>query len=72
MGATEKITERQRAEDILLGVLGFGEDARLVSVERTAAGYRGRAAWSDGEEFSFESEDPVDELQEWALKILER
>jgi hypothetical protein len=26
--------------------------------------------WSDGSEFSFESEDELDELERWALDIL--
>lgn len=57
-----------RAEDILLGSLGFGEDARLVRVEATGDGYRGEGVWSDGEEFSFEYDDEVTELIAWALK----
>ena len=59
-----------RAEDILLGSLGFGEEARIVSVERTSVGYKGIGRWADGEEFPFESEDELDELTEWALQIL--
>ena len=59
-----------RAEDILLGSLGFGEEARVVSIERTPEGYKGIGRWADGEEFPFESEDEMDELTEWALQIL--
>lgn len=59
-----------RAEDIVLGSLGFGEEARVVSIERTPEGYKGIGRWADGEEFPFESEDEMDELTEWALQIL--
>ena len=64
------LDQRIRAEDILLGSLGFGEEARILSVERTATGYKGKGRWSDGTEFEFDSEDELDELQEWALNIL--
>jgi len=66
----DDLSPRVRAEDILLGSLGYGEDARIVSIERTPEGYRGIGAWADGEQFSFESEDEVDELTEWALKVV--
>ena len=59
-----------RAEDIILGSLGFGEEARIVSVDRAPVGYKGIGRWADGEEFPFESEDELDELTEWALQIL--
>ena len=63
------LSERSRAEDILLGSLGFGEDAQLVSLERTAEGYRGTGRWQGGDTFEFESEDEMDELQNWALDV---
>jgi hypothetical protein len=62
--------ERIRAEDILLGSLGYGEGARVLSVCRTFAGYSGRGAWNDGEEFEFQSEGDLEHLEEWALGIL--
>jgi hypothetical protein len=68
----DDLSPRVRAEDILLGSLGFGEDARIVSVERTAAGYRGVGVWSDGEEFAFTWDEDLDDLQEWALGVLEQ
>lgn len=67
----DDLSPRVRAEDILLGSLGFGEDARVVSVERIDGGYRGVGVWPDGEEFTFESDDDLDDLQEWALAIFE-
>ena len=64
------LSEPTRAEDILLGSLGIGEEATIVTVELTAKGYRGRARWTDGEEFPFEYDDEIDEMQRWALEIL--
>ncbi len=66
----DDLSPRVRAEDIILGSLGFGEDARILSVERTREGYKGIGVWSDGSEFSFESDDELDELQAWALDVL--
>ena len=66
----EVITERDRAEDILLGTLGYGQDARLITVERIPNGYKGSGSWSDGEEFSFSWDDGLDDMQEWALGLL--
>ncbi|MCB0309933.1 MAG: hypothetical protein KDD42_01780 [Bdellovibrionales bacterium] len=64
--------QRIRAEDILLGSLGFGEEASIVSLEATASGYSGRGAYLDGEEFQFESEDPLSEIEKWAIEIILR
>ncbi|MEY4670011.1 MAG: hypothetical protein RL518_2710 [Pseudomonadota bacterium] len=66
----DDLSPQVRAEDIILGSLGFGEEARVVSIERTAEGYKGIGRWADGEQFPFESEDEIDELTEWALQIL--
>lgn len=66
----DDLSPQVRAEDILLGSLGFGEDARIVSIKRTPTGYSGIGRWSDGSEFSFESEDELDQLQLWALKLV--
>lgn len=63
------LKEENRAEDILLGSLGFGEDASIVSLEVTAHGYRGVGRWADGETFEFESDDELDQLQRWALGL---
>lgn len=67
---SDELTPQQRAEDILLGSLGFAEDARITHLERRSVGYAGRIIFSDGEETSFESEEETDELQEWALQVL--
>jgi hypothetical protein len=66
----DDLSPQVRAEDIILGSLGFGEEARVVSIERTSDGYKGVGRWADGEEFPFESDDEMDELTEWALQIL--
>lgn len=66
----DDLSPQVRAEDIILGSLGYGEEARIVSIERTADGFKGVARWADGERFPFESEDEIDELTEWALQIL--
>jgi hypothetical protein len=66
----DDLSPQVRAEDIILGSLGFGEEARVVSIERTPEGYKGIGRWADGEEFPFESDDELDDLQEWALSIV--
>lgn len=64
------LDEQTRAEDIILGGLGFGEDAKIVSIEIVNDRYIGTACWSDGEEFSFQSETEITELESWAVSIL--
>jgi hypothetical protein len=65
------LSERNRAEDILLGSLGFGEDASILSVSVSDDGlYRGVGRWPDGDTFEFESDEPAGELELWALKVL--
>jgi len=66
----DKIDELTRAEDILLGSLGFGERTKIISIELTSAGYRGKGRFEDGEEFEFESDEELDKLQRWALAIV--
>lgn len=66
----DDLSPHVRAEDIILGALGYGEEARIVSIERTPEGFRGIGRWADGEEFAFENDDEVDELTEWALQIV--
>jgi hypothetical protein len=64
------LDERQRAEDILLGSLGFAEEAKILFVERAKVGYRGSGVFADGEHFEFSSEEELVELEEWALSVL--
>ncbi len=64
------LAPKQRAEDIILGALGFGEDASIVSIAIDGDGFRGIGRWSDGEEFSFENEDTPSELEKWAIAQL--
>lgn len=67
---SDDLSPQARAEDILLGSLGFGEEAKIVTIEKTPEGYRGVGVWPDGEQFQFENDDELDELQLWALKVL--
>jgi hypothetical protein len=67
---SDDLSPKVRAEDIILGSLGFGEDARVLSIERTSEGYKGIGRWADGEEFPFESDCELDDLEKWALQIL--
>lgn len=66
----DDLSPQARAEDILLGSLGFGEEAKIVTLEKTEQGYRGVGVWPDGEEFQFENDDELDDLQVWALRVL--
>jgi len=66
----DDLSPETRAEDILLGSLGYGEDARVVSIERTQNGYRGVGKWPDGEQFTFENDDELGDLENWALELL--
>jgi hypothetical protein len=64
------LDERQRAEDILLGSLGYGSEARVVSLSASTTGYKGIGSWPDGESFEFESEGELDSFQHWALGVM--
>jgi hypothetical protein len=64
------LDERTRAEDIILGSLGFGEEATIISIEASNDGFRGQGRWSDGQTFEFASEEELSELESWAIRIL--
>lgn len=64
------LEEKIRAEDIILGSLGLGDDAKLKWVKVTQEGFEGEAQWSDGEIFRFESDDELTELEIWAIDLL--
>ena len=64
------LREEARAEDILLGSLGYGEGARLIAVERTGTGYSGKGRFTDGEVFEFSADWELSELENWALDVL--
>lgn len=64
------LNERTRAEDIILGSLGLGDEARISTITETQEGFKGVALFDDGEEFPFESEDELSDLERWALRIL--
>ncbi len=71
-GSDDFLDEVTRAQDILLGALGFGEEAKVLAVAKTECGYAGQGVWPDGEKFDFESSDELSELELWALEILKK
>ena len=64
------LSEKIRAEDIILGSLGFGEEAKIISISKDGDGFSGIGMWEDGEEFPFKSEDKLTELEIWAVETL--
>lgn|GEM_PF-2570398 len=66
----ELLAPGQRAEDILLGTLGFSEDARIVTIKKTSAGFSGVGEYTDGEQFEFVSDGELSTLETWALSEL--
>ena len=70
MAEDNYLSERVRAEDILLGALGFGEDAKITSIQKTDFGFSGVGQYRDGESFSFQNEEDMTPLEAWALSIL--
>ncbi len=68
--ADDCLDEVTRAEDVLLGALGFDADARIIAITKTEAGFSGLGQWSDGESFEFESEDELSDLERWAVEVL--
>jgi hypothetical protein len=68
---SDVLRPEQRAEDIILGSLGFGEEARILSIEMISKeGFVGVGTWPDGEQFKFESDFELSELDRWALDVL--
>ena len=67
----DALDPKTRAEDIILGSVGLGESAQLLSVLKKETGYSGQARFPDGQIFEFNYEEELDELQNWALKFLE-
>ena len=70
MSKERYLDQRTRAEDIILGALGFGEDASIISIKKDATGFVGVGRWPDGEVFEFQSEDEATEIELWALGVL--
>jgi hypothetical protein len=62
--------ELVRAQDILLGTHGFGEEARLLELKVSDRGYSGRGMFQNGDHFEFSSDEELDELECWAVEIL--
>ena len=72
MAKDKCLDQRTRAEDIILGALGFGEEAKIVSIKKAINGnaFSGVARWADGEQFEFHSDEELSEIEIWALNIL--
>ena len=66
------LNERTRAEDIILGSLGYDTDAKITHIELSDEGFKGVACWDDGETFEFESDFELTELEIWAVNILSK
>lgn len=66
----EKLDRFTRAEDILLGALGYDESASILEVHATDHGYAGSGRYSDGETFDFESTEELQSLEMWALDVM--
>lgn len=66
------LDQRTRAEDIILGALGYGEGAKIISIKKVenGKGFCGTGCWVDGEQFEFQSEDELSVLEVWALGVL--
>jgi hypothetical protein len=63
--------ERSRAEDIILGSLGYGLEAKILWIKETNSGFVGKGKWlSSSEEFDFKSDGDLLELEIWALDVL--
>jgi len=71
MNSSEELSEISRSEDILLGAMGFSEDARLkrVVVKREEVFLEGSFT-SDGETFVSKFDGEFGPLESWALEIL--
>ena len=68
------LDERVRAEDIILGSCGFGEDAELLTLEVSTSSLVIHGRWrDDGDEFEHVEElDELDDLQRWAVGVLKQ
>ena len=66
----EKLDRLTRAEDILLGALGYDAPASIVEVHKTNHGYAGCGRYEDGERFEFESTEDLQSLEIWALEVM--
>jgi len=66
------LEETTRAEDIILGGLGFGEEAKIVEICFQGEGFTGTGAWTDGVEFEFSSDDELTALEQWAIQVLQK
>jgi hypothetical protein len=66
------LDEKLRAEDILLGALGYGAEATILEISSDESKYWGSGKFADGEIFQFQSEDELTEIEKWAITVLSR
>jgi hypothetical protein len=66
----DSLDSKTRAEDIILGGLGYDGAAKILELVETQSGILGKGIWDDGEEFEFKLEENLSELELWAVKII--
>ena len=72
MSKEKFLEERTRAEDIILGALGYDCTAKILEIKLDGDKFIGKGIFEDGEEFDFESEDELSDLDHWAVSILNK
>ena len=73
MKPSDQLLELSRAEDILLGALGFSDDACLEKVIlRDGKIFLEGVFRSDGEKFSVQYDCDRGALEDWAIEVLKR
>lgn len=73
MSTEEELSDLSRAEDILLGAMGYSDDAKLEKVKILGEQiFLNGAFRSDGESFSVKFDCERGKLEDWALEILRK
>ena len=73
MKDNDELSELSRAEDILLGALGYSDDAKLEEVHLTEHEITLHGIFlSDGEKFVVNYDCECGALEEWAIEILRK
>lgn len=66
------LNEKNRAEDIILGALGYGQDAKILNIKKDEYGFQVNGEFSDGEKFQSIYQDELSKLEMWAILILQQ
>ena len=73
MKESDELSEISRAEDILLGALGFSDDAKLNKVSLTGDEITLHGIFhSDGEAFRVNYDCERGHLEDWAIAVLKK